>query len=174
MNTCYCFLEAKHILTGERFGNYCMKIPKAISPICNCNKEGKRKPVCNIITQSLEDSAILKSILLCKTTSQLLICYCWSSYRQQKSLFRTGCLNPRVTTQGFITLNQCGLVLMGALRHSRATRNHSVVLVHNFSHTAISVGRANISKRAVCFLTGRLHPKCSSFGFLVLESIQRK
>lgn len=43
MSACYCCLEAKHILTGERFGYYCMKIPKAISPICNCNKEGKKK-----------------------------------------------------------------------------------------------------------------------------------
>lgn len=43
MTACYCCLEAKHILTGERFGYDCMKIPKAISPICNCNKEGKKK-----------------------------------------------------------------------------------------------------------------------------------
>lgn len=43
MNMRFCFLEAKHILTRERFGNYCMKIPKAISPICNCNKEGKKE-----------------------------------------------------------------------------------------------------------------------------------
>lgn len=26
-------LEAKSILTRERIGNYCMKIPKAVSPI---------------------------------------------------------------------------------------------------------------------------------------------
>lgn len=43
MNTRYQFLKAKCILTGERIGNYCMKIPKAVSPISNCNKEGKRK-----------------------------------------------------------------------------------------------------------------------------------
>lgn len=43
MNTWFCFLKVKLILTRERFGNYCMEIPKAISPICNCNKEGKEK-----------------------------------------------------------------------------------------------------------------------------------
>lgn len=30
------------ILTGKRFGNYCMKVPKAFCPICSCNKEGKQ------------------------------------------------------------------------------------------------------------------------------------
>lgn len=43
MNTHSHVSEAKCILTRERFGNYCMKIPKVISPVCNCNKEGKRK-----------------------------------------------------------------------------------------------------------------------------------
>lgn len=43
MNTRFHVLEAKCILTRESFGNYCMKIPKAISPMCNCNKEAKRK-----------------------------------------------------------------------------------------------------------------------------------
>lgn len=42
-NTHRHVLEAKRILTRERVGNYCMKIPKAISPICNCNKEAKRE-----------------------------------------------------------------------------------------------------------------------------------
>lgn len=72
MSACYCCLEAKHILTGERFGYYCMKIPKAISPICNCNKEGKKESqvvISSSHSTSLEDSAIFKRILLCKTTS---------------------------------------------------------------------------------------------------------
>ena len=43
MNTRYHFLEAKCILTRERIGNYCMKIPKAVNPISNCNREGKKK-----------------------------------------------------------------------------------------------------------------------------------
>lgn len=41
-NTHHHVLEAKCILTRERVGNYCMKIPKAISPICSCNKEAER------------------------------------------------------------------------------------------------------------------------------------
>jgi hypothetical protein len=57
-----CFLEAKHILTRERFGNYCMKIPKAISPICNCNREGKKKARLSNHHghKSAEDSAAFK------------------------------------------------------------------------------------------------------------------
>ena len=43
MNMRYHFLEAKCILTRERIGNYCMEIPKAVSPISRCNKEGKKK-----------------------------------------------------------------------------------------------------------------------------------
>lgn len=43
MNMRFCFLEVKYIFTRERFGNYCMKIFKVISFICNCNKEGKKE-----------------------------------------------------------------------------------------------------------------------------------
>lgn len=42
-NTHRHVLEAKRILTRERAGNDCMKIPKAIGPICHCNKEAKRE-----------------------------------------------------------------------------------------------------------------------------------
>lgn len=43
MDTHFHFSEAKHILTRERIGYYCMKIPKAISPIGNCNKKAQRE-----------------------------------------------------------------------------------------------------------------------------------